>query len=285
MFKYIIDQEGKKIPIEQFRMERRKSLCLIYLFLEEIRYYCEEIYDVIKEDVYISFVMARQEYELRDNTYILNKKKLLECYELENRNSFTPLNCGKQNSYRTQLLLDAKWYNFNLTFEKKYKTTNSMKLSRFQFSNPRYVSEHKLTYLDLKNIQIEKFQDNLFCKSMIKTVILPDTLKKISVGLFKKSCIENITINNKCESIEPNAFYDCLNLYSIIIPESIKFIKFKAFYNSRLLNVNFEHKKKSKITIYRFSFQGTNLIKKNFKMNPSVDVRYKGSKRNCLRWS
>jgi len=240
-------------------MSDRLSLCYLYFVLEEIKYYSDDIYEMIKEYVYINALLTWNTKIIcsKQFHYVKNFKMCKLIREMEYGSKFIPMD----NSYHTKIFLNTTSVNFN-SF------------------NTSYLSE-----IDFKYTSLTKLPTRLFTNSFYKKVILPQNLKKIPLECFYKSNIKEVIINNKCECIETNAFYLCRSLTRIIIPENVKQIKFKAFYNSGLVNVLFQHKEKSSITFYKNSFINDCLKKKNFRfINKSINVNYKSSKKECLSW-
>ncbi len=76
-----------------------------------------------------------------------------------------------------------------------------------------------------------------FSDCAIKTITLPDSIKKIGNDAFR-GCgeLESITLGNGVTHIGSSAFYDCYTLASIKIPESVTYIGGGAFHNTKVYN-------------------------------------------------
>ena len=252
------------MKLSDWYKQRKLELCLFHLFVEEIKYYNEYIYEYIKEDVYIKFVLERNtDIILYDEEkFVENNKFLSKLKEIEyDHYNFIGLCNGDNYSYRTQKFLTST-YNFTLINSNKY-----------------------LNIINLEKINLTKLPDKIFCQCKCEKVILPKNLKKIPIDCFQLSHITSVKIPENCEIIETFAFKYCFWLKNIIIPKNVKNIKFKAFYKSNLESVTLNLEKKSILTIGKKAFHNTKLKKSTFKfVNKSVDVRYKKSKKDCIKW-
>jgi hypothetical protein len=231
------------------------SSCYLHLFMKELNFYIPEIVEIIKDHIYTNALLKRDTH-IKKLKIFKDFPKTTICKkirELENGNIFYPM----EYSFKSDLFMSKKIYNFNF---------------------------FKLSKIDFKYLKNSTLKNLIFTNTYIKEIILPLNLKTIPFRCFANSKIEKVTINDKCECIETSAFENCINLKSIIIPEHIQQIKFKAFLKSGLITVVFEHKEKATITFYKESFKNDFLIKKKFKFKTSVNVNYKGSKSKCLNW-
>ena len=71
---------------------------------------------------------------------------------------------------------------------------------------------------------------NAFNNTLVNTIQLPDTLKKIGNLVFSKNNhLTSMTLPNSVEEIGVSAFASCKNLKSIKIPSSVKIIKGRTF--------------------------------------------------------
>jgi hypothetical protein len=69
----------------------------------------------------------------------------------------------------------------------------------------------------------------------IKSIVIENGVTNISSSAFEECDVEKLTIGNSVEIISDYAFANCQKLTSVTIPESVKDIDFKAFYNCRAI--------------------------------------------------
>lgn len=91
----------------------------------------------------------------------------------------------------------------------------------------------------LKSIEIpnsvKKIGKDAFCKCHINTIVIPDSVTEIGSGAFFDTWLASVKIPNKVTVIEEDTFLNCTSLRSINIPYGVKEIKKRAFYNCERL--------------------------------------------------
>ena len=74
------------------------------------------------------------------------------------------------------------------------------------------------------------------CLSNEAEITIPNTVKKIETGAFRKcENLEKIIIPDSVETIENNAFYDCINLKEVQMSNNLKKLGESVFYNCKTL--------------------------------------------------
>ncbi len=88
-----------------------------------------------------------------------------------------------------------------------------------------------LKRLDISEVNISKILDKAFYETLIEEVVLPKTLTVIGEGLFYNSKLRSIEISVSVESIEADAFNNCILLKSVSfdVDSSLKSIGEGAF--------------------------------------------------------
>ena len=61
------------------------------------------------------------------------------------------------------------------------------------------------------------------CSTHLKSVVIPDSVKKMDGAFFLCTALQSVDIQNGVTNIS-NAFKDCTSLESVIIPDSVKYI-------------------------------------------------------------
>ena len=84
---------------------------------------------------------------------------------------------------------------------------------------------------------LEEIADCAFQNTSISEIVIPDTVKKIGINIFK-DCknLTKVTFPTGIETIPERTFYNCDNLTTVNIPDTVKTISAKAFYNCSYLN-------------------------------------------------
>lgn len=116
---------------------------------------------------------------------------------------------------------------------------------------------------------------NMFAKSKIKSVVIPDTVEKISVGAFERCYeLETVKMPTSLKIVDEFAFRECDALKSVSFPASLTDINAYAFAdNDELETVTFT--KGSQAYIGRYAFQNcTNLTKLNLAEGVTSIDRY-----------
>ena len=98
----------------------------------------------------------------------------------------------------------------------------------------------------------EAFKGN----TVIKNLIVPDTVKLLNEGVFYGACIEYFSFGNGITELPSNCFFACDELKRILIPESVTSIGSGCFMNSGLENVVFGSNVKS---VGNYAFYNTKL--------------------------
>ena len=126
----------------------------------------------------------------------------------------------------------------------------------FKLDNP-VVSKGEIIFVEGNDYTVTEIEDGYhfdlshngdvfgaFSNPNIKTLILPNTLKRIGLGAFAHSSIKQLDIPDSVESIGMLITYDCPNLTNVILPESLKSIETQAFSESygqkHLTSINFD---------------------------------------------
>lgn len=88
---------------------------------------------------------------------------------------------------------------------------------------------------EIDGIPVVELGDNVFAGGNIKSVKIPDSVKKIGVGTFY-NCDEltSVTLGDGLETIGASAFQGCDNLTEVSLPASLKKIENAAFAESAL---------------------------------------------------
>ena len=68
------------------------------------------------------------------------------------------------------------------------------------------------------------------CDANIETFSIPDHIKYLSDGCFSNSTLKTITLPEGVREIGMNAFRDCWKLEECIIPPSVTYVYYNAFY-------------------------------------------------------
>lgn len=81
--------------------------------------------------------------------------------------------------------------------------------------------------------------EGAFYGTLIKTIIMTDSVKKIDKDAFYRSEIESVTFgqNSQLNEISENAFRECYHLKVIFLPEKIEKIASNAFWGCTNLNI------------------------------------------------
>ena len=116
----------------------------------------------------------------------------------------------------------------NLTSVSIPKSVKTIGKRAFSVSSTHF-EKSSLTNVSIEN-GVESVGDYAFCSTLIKNIIIPDSVKTLGYGAFAScSYLESATIGNGIETIPECAFVDCARLTSLKIGKNIKTIKENAF--------------------------------------------------------
>lgn len=116
----------------------------------------------------------------------------------------------------------------NLTSVSIPKSVKTIGKRAFSVSSTHF-EKSSLTNVSIEN-GVESVGDYAFCSTLIKNIIIPDSVKTLGYGTFAScSYLESATIGNGIETIPECAFVDCARLTSLKIGKNIKTIKENAF--------------------------------------------------------
>ena len=148
------------------------------------------------------------------------------------------------------------YYSFGLLGDGTYSVS-----IRSEFRDSIEVAVVPSEYNGIKVTQIKTRQG--FAGSSLKTVILPDTITKITDYAFYGSPnLKTVYLPKNLEAIERNTFLNCSSLENIVIPDGVTKIGYEAFAGCKSLKtINIPASVK---TIMHGAFRDTGLTEVNF---------------------
>ena len=146
----------------------------------------------------------------------------------------------------TTRILSARedWYNLfiDLLLDEQYIVKNILSTTGIPTSGFLGFLYQYFLRLDNFNIlnNIKAIPSNAFEGSDIEEIIIPGNIKEIPLNAFAYSKVRHITLEEGVESIQALAFSTCINLISIDLPRSLRYIGRRAFEScSSLTNINY----------------------------------------------
>ena len=124
----------------------------------------------------------------------------------------------------------------------------------------RALSSKKIKEVSFEeNSNVEYIERRAFYGSSIKSITIPNSVKNIYQNCFSYSLLEKVEFESgsKVEAISGSMFFECQNLSSVNIPNSVKSIGTFAFYNCKNLKSLYIP---SGCKIYKDAFYGCDLV-------------------------
>jgi hypothetical protein len=158
--------------------------------------------------------------------------------------------------------------------------------SKRKLVNPNSQSYPNLRFTCIESTVMEDIGDDSFCRSLLESVIIPDSVTGIGKEAFFKGVFKTLIIPDSVESIGEYAFAHCEDLEELTIGASVKRIGERAFYScKRLAGVSI--KNLNPPAVIASTFEGFLTGKKNLIVKDTLLTVPKGRKeayQNAAGW-
>ena len=113
--------------------------------------------------------------------------------------------------------------------------------------------------------EVDEIAGGAFAGSQLQSIVVPDTVAKISEGAFRNSQkLENVVISNNVTAIEARTFEDCVKLNNVVIPAAVQSLGDYAFAGCASLTDLSLEDRKIDMTVGSHLFEGCTALNQVF---------------------